>query len=48
VFKLLQCDEDGLSKEEAARRLDLFGPNKLEVEDQNAFLQVLFSLIFPS
>ena len=41
VFKLLQCDENGLSPEEAARRLELFGPNKLEVEEQNAFLQFL-------
>ena len=40
VFKLLQCTEEGLSKEEALRRLELFGPNKLEVDEQNAFLQV--------
>jgi H+-transporting ATPase len=25
-FKLLQCDENGLSPEEAQRRLALFGP----------------------
>ncbi|KAF8196039.1 plasma membrane H+-transporting ATPase [Pholiota molesta] len=41
VFKLLQCDENGLTAEECARRLELFGPNKLEVEEQNAFLQFL-------
>ncbi|KAF9478977.1 plasma membrane ATPase [Pholiota conissans] len=41
VFKLLQCDENGLSSEEAARRLELFGPNKLEVDEQNPFLQFL-------
>ncbi|KAH9478259.1 ATPase 6, plasma membrane-type [Psilocybe cubensis] len=41
VFKLLQCDENGLSEEEAARRLELFGPNKLEVDEQNPFLQFL-------
>jgi H+-transporting ATPase len=41
VFKLLQCDENGLTVEEAQRRLELFGPNKLEVEEQNAFLQFL-------
>ncbi|KAF5356792.1 hypothetical protein D9756_006760 [Leucocoprinus leucothites] len=41
VFKLLQCDENGLTKDEAARRLELFGPNKLESEEQNAFLQFL-------
>ncbi|TCD67347.1 plasma membrane H+-ATPase [Steccherinum ochraceum] len=41
VFKLLQCSEEGLNGEEAKRRLELFGPNKLESEEQNAFLQFL-------
>lgn len=41
VFILLQCDENGLSQEEADRRLQLFGHNKLEQEEQNAFLQVI-------
>ncbi|KAJ7094405.1 hypothetical protein C8R44DRAFT_645477 [Mycena epipterygia] len=41
VFKLLQCDEYGLPPEEVDRRLGLFGPNKLEQEDQNPFLQFL-------
>ncbi|KAH9930806.1 plasma-membrane proton-e [Amylocystis lapponica] len=41
VFKLLQCDEGGLTDEEAVRRLELFGPNRLESEEQNAFLQFL-------
>lgn len=41
VFKLLQCDENGLSEDEAKRRLELFGPNKLESEEQNAILQFL-------
>ncbi|KAL0565535.1 hypothetical protein V5O48_015506 [Marasmius crinis-equi] len=41
VFKLLQCDENGLEPEEARRRLELFGPNKLESEEQNPFLQFL-------
>jgi len=41
VFKLLQCEENGLQQEEAQRRLELFGPNKLESEEQNAFLQFL-------
>lgn len=40
VFKLLECTEEGLTDEEAARRLEIFGPNKLESEEQNAFLQV--------
>ena len=30
VFKLLQCDDQGLNEEEARRRLEIFGPNKLE------------------
>ncbi|KIJ99862.1 hypothetical protein K443DRAFT_679618 [Laccaria amethystina LaAM-08-1] len=41
VFKLLQCTEEGLNQEEAHRRLELFGPNKLESEEQNPFLQFL-------
>ncbi|PPQ74168.1 hypothetical protein CVT24_012859 [Panaeolus cyanescens] len=41
VFKLLQCDENGLTQSEVERRLGLFGPNKIEVEEQNAFLQFL-------
>jgi H+-transporting ATPase len=40
VFTLLQCDDQGLTGEEAARRLTIFGPNKLESEDQNPFFQV--------
>ena len=40
VFTLLQSTEDGLTTEEADRRLGLFGPNKLEHEEQNPFLQV--------
>ena len=43
VFQLLQCTEEGLPSGEAQRRLELFGPNKLEAEEQNAFLQVDFS-----
>lgn len=42
VFKL-QCDDKGLDSEEATRRLGLFGPNRLESEEQNAFLQVHLS-----
>ena len=44
VFKLLQCTEEGLTSAEAARRLELFGPNKLESEEQNPILQVRVSL----
>lgn len=41
VFKLLQCTDQGLEGEEARRRLEIFGPNKLESEESNAFLQFL-------
>ena len=40
VFKLLQCTEAGLDDTEASRRIELFGPNKLESDEQNPFLQV--------
>ncbi|KAF8182143.1 hypothetical protein K438DRAFT_1975682 [Mycena galopus ATCC 62051] len=41
VFKLLQCDDKGLSPEEVERRIGLFGANRLEQEEQNPFLQFL-------
>ncbi|KAI0696067.1 plasma-membrane proton-e [Cytidiella melzeri] len=41
VFKLLQCTDGGLDSAEATRRLELFGPNRLESEEQNPFLQFL-------
>lgn len=40
VFKLLQCDDAGLTLVEAQRRIEIFGPNKLESEEQNPILQV--------
>ena len=40
VFKLLQATEEGLTGEQAAERLAIFGPNKLENEEQNPILQV--------
>ena len=30
VFQLLQCTEAGLTDAEAVRRIEIFGPNKLE------------------
>jgi H+-transporting ATPase len=51
VFKLLQCDHEGLTQEEAKHRFEVFGPNRLESEEQNAFLQVLIfflSALLPS
>ena len=44
VFQLLQCEEGGLTDEEARRRIELFGPNKLEEKHVNPFLQVSHSL----
>ena len=48
VFKLLQCTDSGLSDDEARRRLELFGPNRLESEEQNPFLQVSRHVMSPS
>ena len=48
VFKLLQCTEAGLETAESQRRLELFGPNKLESEEQNAFLQVSWNCVLTS
>lgn len=42
VFQLLQCNDQGLTSQEAQRRLEIFGPNKLESDEQNPFLQVSF------
>lgn len=41
VYTLLQATEGGLTEEESKRRLELFGPNKLESEEQNPILQFL-------
>lgn len=41
VWTLLQCNEEGLTSEEALRRVEIFGPNKLETKETNAFLQFL-------
>jgi len=40
VFKVLKCDENGLSSSESKHRLEIFGSNKLRNERQNAFFQV--------
>ncbi|KAF8415447.1 E1-E2 ATPase-domain-containing protein [Boletus edulis BED1] len=45
VFKLLQCDEGGLSQEGAQCRIELFSPNKLEQEEQNAFFRFMWNLL---
>lgn len=36
-----RTSKNGLSSEEAARRIEKFGPNKLEQKEQNPFLQFL-------
>ncbi|KAF8594457.1 plasma-membrane proton-e [Ceratobasidium sp. AG-I] len=41
LFTLLQCHEEGLAETEAQRRLELFGPNRLEPHEQNPFLEFL-------
>ncbi|KAF8812585.1 plasma membrane H+-transporting ATPase [Phlegmacium glaucopus] len=41
VFHLLQCNDEGLTDEEAHRRVELFGPNELEEKHVNPFLQFL-------
>jgi len=40
VFTLLQSEKNGLSTEEATRRIEIFGPNRLEEKKVNPFLQV--------
>jgi len=45
VFTLLQCNDQGLAAAEAQRRFEIFGPNKLEQEEQNPFLQVVHCIL---
>ena len=40
VWQLLQCSQEGLSVEEAARRREIFGPNALESKERSAILQL--------
>ncbi|KAM3578706.1 hypothetical protein VKS41_008906 [Umbelopsis sp. WA50703] len=41
IFILLQTTTDGLTSEEAASRIEKFGPNKLEHKEVNPILQYL-------
>ncbi|XP_074280866.1 plasma membrane ATPase [Silene latifolia] len=41
VFEQLKCSRAGLTTEEGAHRLELFGPNKLEEKKENKFLKFL-------
>uniref|UniRef100_A0A1D1YU58 Plasma membrane ATPase n=1 Tax=Anthurium amnicola TaxID=1678845 RepID=A0A1D1YU58_9ARAE len=41
VFEQLKCTTDGLSSDEGANRLQIFGPNKLEEKKESKFLKFL-------
>nr|CAD1841818.1 unnamed protein product [Ananas comosus var. bracteatus] len=41
VFENLRCSPEGLTGEQAAQRLDIFGPNKLEEKKESKFLKFL-------
>ncbi|XP_073056321.1 ATPase 9, plasma membrane-type-like [Primulina eburnea] len=41
VFNQLQCTKEGLTTSEAEKRLQMFGPNKLEEKEENKFLKFL-------
>ncbi|KAF7047320.1 hypothetical protein CFC21_056261 [Triticum aestivum] len=41
VFENLQCSHRGLTSKQAQRRLQIFGPNKLEEKEESKFLKFL-------
>ncbi|KAH1216211.1 Plasma membrane ATPase 4 [Glycine max] len=41
VFQQLKCTREGLSSDEGANRLQIFGPNKLEEKKESKFLKFL-------
>lgn len=41
VFKQLKCTKEGLSSEEGEKRLQIFGPNKLEEKEDSKILKFL-------
>ncbi|KAK6151634.1 hypothetical protein DH2020_014269 [Rehmannia glutinosa] len=41
VFTQLKCSRKGLSSDEGAKRLEIFGPNKLEEKKESKFLKFL-------
>ncbi|GAV85502.1 E1-E2_ATPase domain-containing protein/Cation_ATPase_N domain-containing protein/Hydrolase domain-containing protein [Cephalotus follicularis] len=41
VFEQLKCTKEGLSSDEGANRIQLFGPNKLEEKKESKFLKFL-------
>lgn len=44
VFEQLQCSRDGLSTEEGQKRLQIFGPNKLE---EKKAISIVLCVYFP-
>ncbi|KAI3443974.1 hypothetical protein Pfo_000639 [Paulownia fortunei] len=41
VFTQLKCSRDGLTSDDGAKRLEIFGPNKLEEKKESKFLKFL-------
>ncbi|KAI3446795.1 hypothetical protein Pfo_003460 [Paulownia fortunei] len=41
VFTQLKCSREGLTSEDGAKRLEIFGPNKLEEKKESKFLKFL-------
>lgn len=41
MFNELKCSREGLSSAEGAKRLEIFGPNKLEEKKESKFLKFL-------
>ncbi|XP_021906560.1 ATPase 9, plasma membrane-type [Carica papaya] len=41
VFESLRCTRDGLTSEEGQKRVEIFGPNKLEEKEESKFLKFL-------
>ena len=44
VFTELKCSRDGLTHDEGKKRLEIFGPNKLEEKKANSCLLCFFYL----
>ncbi|PHU16617.1 ATPase 6, plasma membrane-type [Capsicum chinense] len=41
VFQILKCSKEGLTTGEGQKRIEIFGPNKLEEKKENKFLKFL-------
>ncbi|KAK8584719.1 hypothetical protein V6N13_138669 [Hibiscus sabdariffa] len=41
VFQQLKCTKEGLTTDEGQKRLQIFGPNKLEEKSESKFLKFL-------